>query len=90
MKDDDKVALKSLEGVDPEFIRETVDEWLGDGKLSVKSSLSIMHDLDSIDPLVFKQIQHFTAEDQEVVLAYERRQQTRRATIAQRGNFFEL
>ncbi len=43
-----------MDGVDLEVLRNEVDEWTGEDILNLKGSLSIMHDLDKIDPLVFK------------------------------------
>ena len=56
----------------------------------VRNSLNALAALDQLDPLLLKNKNHLTEEDQMVVEAYEHRVTRRIETIAARCNFFEL
>ena len=55
-----------------------------------RKSLSYLHTLDKLNPLVLKEERHMTAEDRENVAAFTRNVERRKESIKNRCNFYEI
>lgn len=88
---DDIVA--QLEGDESEDIELEVthgNEIIGELHPHARKSLSYLHTLEKLNPVVLKQEKHMTAEDREKVAAFDRSTERRKEAIKNRCNFYEI